>query len=697
MFYTFYDYIKNKYFHEVSSLAAPEREAYIFKKTVEEIPLAINDNDIIAGRYGCDDGDAYKVIDDQKFEYINAYSPEEMQIKDILHQTFCINTRFDRAHCCIDYGHIINFGLKSYELKIKNELSKPDLSDDKKIMLRAMLTSIDAVRIYTERFLALADSSDDARLARIKNAMSRVPYEPAEDFYEAVSAVWIMHSLIPIAESSWASVSLGRVDQYLYPFYKKALQNGESEDSIKDILKNLIIYLNTYGDGACALNIGGMDENGCDEMNELSRLIIEVEKEMLLPSPILTPRINPNTPEDIIDSLIDLKLFRIGQPTFYGELPCRNALKMRGIPESDIKQLTINSCMGLYIPGKEIASMWGCVFNMHLPLELAVNCGEPLFGQLPIDIEKSDEINDLESIFTAYEHYLRQLMRVSFAFNRKNAVNIAVNRPDPLLSAITEGCVESGLDRSIGAVYNTETVETMGLVNTANAICAIDTLVFCEHKYAVSDFISAARVNYEGFDDLLRDIRRCEKYGTNSQKPDSICRKLCEITYKICKEFSNENVYFLPSLHTLDSNVSFGRDLYTTLDGRLAGTPVNKNAGPTNDVRSSDPTSLIISAASIGQELFSGGQPIDLYFDRSLFDSKEKRDKIKTLVKSYLQLGGLQLQVNSVDVELLEEAYDDPASHPELIVRIGGYSLRFADLNKGSQREFIDRFKRERV
>ena len=137
--------------------------------------------------------------------------------------------------------------------------------------------------------------------------------------------------------------------------------------------------------------------------------------------------------------------------------------------------------------------------------------------------------------------------------------------------------------------------------------------------------------------------------------------------------------------------------MYTTLDGRLAGTPVNKNAGPTNDVRSSDPTSLIISAASIGQELFSGGQPIDLYFDRSLFDSKEKRDKIKTLVKSYLQLGGLQLQVNSVDVELLEEAYDDPASHPELIVRIGGYSLRFADLNKGSQREFIDRFKRERV
>ena len=235
----------------------------------------------------------------------------------------------------------------------------------------------------------------------------------------------------------------------------------------------------------------------------------------------------------------------------------------------------------------------------------------------------------------------------------------------------------------------------MALVNTANAIAAIDTLVFREKKDTLTEIVHAARANYAGCENLRADIKRCEKYGAGSRYADRLVLKLCEITSKICKTHSKDNVLFLPSLHTLDYNVKFGEKLYATLDARLAGEPVAKNAGPTNEARTSDPTSLIISAGSIHQELFSGGQPIDLYFDTWMLDSEDSRRKIATLIKTYFKLGGLQLQVNSIDVKLLEAAYEHPEGYPELVVRIGGYSLKFTELDKAAQREFIERFKKE--
>ena len=194
---------------------------------------------------------------------------------------------------------------------------------------------------------------------------------------------------------------------------------------------------------------------------------------------------------------------------------------------------------------------------------------------------------------------------------------------------------------------------------------------------------------------MLRDIKRCDKYGTASSYADGIAARLCEITASLCKERSRDNIYFLPSLHTLDLNASFGERLYTTLDGRLRGVPVAKNAGPTNDVRTSEPTKIALSAASLPQERFSGGQPIDLYFDREALESEDARKSILALVKSYAKLGGLQLQVNSVDIGLLEAAYECPEKYPELVVRIGGYSEKFTRLKKSSQKEFIERFKME--
>ena len=695
----FKDYVKDKYFDELSALPPSRRAAELFKLICELVPIKIEEGDLIAGRYAvAGEGECYSYTE-KRFDFPDALSAEEKAVMRELLDKFRITARFDKGHFCADHARILSRGLISYEERVKEELTRSELTEQKRDLLEAMLISIDAALIYTRRFSALAQNMYEERggewLLRIKEAFLKVPYLPAESIYEAICAVWIMHTLLPISDDSWASISLGRMDSYLYPYYEKSLCEGESRESVKEYLKCLFRLLNSYGDGACALNVGGLSPEGEDETNELSYLIIEVEHEMRMESPILAVRVHESTPKRLLDSVIDAELFTIGQPTFYGEIPCRRAMMERGLSDEDAARFTANSCMGLYMCGEEIASMWGCVFNMHLPLELAL-AGEPLFYSLPIPTHKrSCEPTTLDELLAEYEKYLEELLGYLFDISDKNALNRASSTPNPLLSALTEGCIESGLDRALGAKYVTETVETVALVNTANAICAIDKLVFKDKKYTLSDMISAVRSNYEGAGELMKDIRACEKYGTNSEFADAVVRRICEMTSRICKEYSSGNTYFLPSLHTLDLNVSFGEKLYATLDARRAGEPVAKNAGPTNETRTSEPTSLVISAASIRQELFSGGQPIDLYFDRSILESEQGREKIAALIKSYFKLGGLQLQVNSADVALLESAYEHPERHPDLIVRIGGYSAKFTELDKNAQREFIDRFKRE--
>ena len=163
---------------------------------------------------------------------------------------------------------------------------------------------------------------------------------------------------------------------------------------------------------------------------------------------------------------------------------------------------------------------------------------------------------------------------------------------------------------------------------------------------------------------------------------------------KSCKKLGHDNRFYLPSLHTIEANIEYGMKLYATLDGRKAGIPVNKNANPSILLQKLEHTSQVLSAVSFDQTEFSGGQPIDLYFDKEWFKTKETRDKIKALIKTYFELGGLQFQVNSMDLELLEKAHAAPQDYPFVIVRKGGYSVRFSEMSKENRAEFIEQVKR---
>ena len=351
LYYYFKGYVKDKFYEELLPLSPAMRAATIFKRTCELIPIKIEDGDLIAGRYAATDTPEEYSYENRDFPFTDARSDAEINAMREFHERFGTTARFDKGHFLADYEAIITKGLRSYEKRVRCELSLPTLGEEKRELLSAMLVAFEAVKIYTNRFVTLAEELYEKCggewLLKIRDAYKKVPYEPAENIFEAICSVWIMHSLLPISDDSWASISLGRMDKYLYPFYEKSLSEGETRKSVKEYLGCLFALLNSYGDGACALNIGGLSEDGEDETNELSYLLCEVEKETALPSPIFAVRVHDKTPERLLSSVIDKKLFSIGQPTFYGELACRRALVERGLSKEDAKHFALNSCMGI--------------------------------------------------------------------------------------------------------------------------------------------------------------------------------------------------------------------------------------------------------------------------------------------------------------------------------------------------------------
>lgn len=697
MFYNIIEHVKNKHYDELKDFSPYLRQAMLFKYVTEEMPLKINDEDFIAGWYGFET-DVFKENIDKNFPKTNVLNPQQIQLKEHLNENLKCGISFNSAHTCIDYGTIINNGLGYYMAILEEELSAfPDNE-----CLISMKIALDLACNFANRFaIAAKEKSQNAKTAEQKkrfeniySALLRVPRKGASNFLEAVQSIWLMHSLIPMAEMSWASISIGRIDQYLYPFYEKHLSDGGTKEEAKEILKNLFVLFDSYGDGACAMNIGGLDEEGCDMINDLSRILIEVEKETLLRAPIFAVRVTPNMPDDVFDSLIDFDLFKIGQPTFYGELPCRKAMLDRGLSQSEANKFSANSCMGLILAGKEFSDMWGIKFNSHLPLELAINHGKPFNSELGFELSTAPKtLTTFDELLEQYVCYLSELISICADIYEKVALEQEANLPDPLLSALTEGCLKNHRDRANGAKYNTVTIETMGLINTCDALVAIKELVFEKKKYTLKDLITAAKSNYEGYEQIRTDILNSKKYGMNDLGVNLIFKKMCNAVSDACKKLYHDNRMFLPSLHTIDVNVGYGIKLYATLDGRKKGEPVNKNANPSILLKKTEHTSHILSATSFDQSKFSGGQPIDLFFNKEWFETKESRDKIKTLICTYFQLGGLQFQVNSVDIELLEKAHKEPEKYPYVIVRKGGYSVRFSEMNFFAREDFINSLK----
>lgn len=672
---------------EVMALSPAQREAEIFRRILMKIPVGIVEGESLAGDYGTSFGDAgYRAIAEtaeaNKKKKAAAAGPTELggflalQAQQNGYLAF-----FTRAHTSPAYDLVLAKGLNGIIAELEAAMATAD--DARRDYLAAEIVALRAVIAWSGRF---ADLGFDA--------CRHVPAEPARTFHEAVQSLWLVHTCIGVGERGDGSLSLGRIDQYLYPFYEADRARGVPAEDLADTVTDLVLKLNRYADASGAANLGGVDAQGNDLFNDLSRLIVKVCTGLQVPAPILAARIHPGIRQDDFDLLTDPRLIRMGQPSFYGEFSCRGALRARGIAESDVHRWAVNSCMGMIMPGEEFSDMWGGVFYFLLPLELALNKGRRFHGTLPLELKTvaPDDYANVAEIMDATLAYAKEILGILTERHRQiNQVQGETN-PDPYLSALLRGG-ELGRDRLLGGPrYHTAVVDTFGLVNAADAIAAIDRVVFQERSHALQELVAAAINDFAGQEALRLELIAAPKFGNADAAVDRIASELASRYAAAVRACSDHKLVYLPSFHTLNYHVSVGGSWGASLDGRRRGEPFAKNIGPMQGRNKRGITSVMSSALAVDQQAFCGGQALDLYVEPGLIDRSADRAKLQAALQTYFRMGGLQVQVNGADVEMLKDAMVHPEKYPDLTIRIGGFSARFVTLLPEVQRETIRRF-----
>ena len=686
-------------------LPAPQREAHLFAAVLSAVPLGVEPDETLAGDLGRDylprpEREALEAAIAACEPSPCSSVPAEPSPAEYMARWFDCRAGYTTAHTCLCYEEVIRDGLAAKIVEVGEALKRAD--GPAVHTLRAMLIALEAVGHWAGRYAGPAreqalEETDCVRrdnLLRIAEACGHVPMQPARSFHEALQAIWLTHVAIGISELSDSSLSLGRADQYLYPLYCADLRRGVAQEQLRGHLRDFWLKLNRFGDPACAVNLGGADGRGGELYNPLSAMMIDVSLELRLPSPLLAVRVHEHTPPEVFSRYADPDLLSMGQPTFYGEEPCVQAMVRRGLSEPEARRVVMNSCMGLVIPGEEISDMWGGVVNLLLPLELALGGGQPLHNELPIevDVRPQETFGDFAQFREQFAAYLRSLITYCVERNATSTRWMAEHRPNPLLSALTKDCIARGLDRAAGgARYHCVIIEGFGWANAADSLTAIDHLVFREQRCSLDDLARILRDDFAGAEDLHRELLRMPKYGNGHPEADAMARWVTDTFAAAVSAHSADGRYYLPSYHTLTQHVAAGMKTGASADGRRAGEPLGKNAGTMPGRATQGLTGLLLSASAIDQQALSGGQALDISIDRILVAEQEGKAKFRALLSAYYARGGLQVQVNGVGADDLRAAIAAPAAHRDLTVRIAGYSARFITLPTPIQEELVTR------
>ncbi|MEI7837156.1 MAG: pyruvate formate lyase family protein [Planctomycetota bacterium] len=661
---------------DLADMPPPLREAMVFARLLQRLPIGVLPGEALAGDYGL--SFAAEPLRARVASW--ASPPPPPAAADPFHrlgEVYHCRASFSPAHSTADYERVLRLGLEGMIAAM------PAVAPEDETYRQAEIVALRAVCDWAARYAELGFP-----------ACRRVPALPPRDFAEAVQAIWLVHTAIGFGEKSDASLSLGRLDQYLLPFYRADLARGVPCERMEQALIDLFLKLNRYGDAACAVNLGGLGADGQDPFNDLTRLIVKVAIRQSQPAPILAARIHPNIRQEDFDSLTVPELFRIGQPSFYGEFACRQALRRRGVPEAELHRWAVNSCMGLMMPGEEFSDMWALVVTFILPLELALNGGRPFAGELPVTLKTAASATyaDVEEIQTATLRFADELLALLIERHGEITRCEGTQKPDPYLSALLGGGIP-GRDRLRGGPrHHTANVDAFGIVNVADALNAIHHVVFRDRRCTLAELVAVVKNNFAGHDAFRRELLAAPKYGNGDPKADRRVVALADGFAASVRRYSAGPVVYMPSFHTLNGHVGVGKNWGASADGRLAGEPLAKNIGPMQGRDHSGLTALLRSAAAIDQQFFYGGQAIDLHLDAALMAEPAAARKFQAALQTYFQMGGLLVQVNGVSVESLKAAMANPEAHGDLTVRIGGFSMRFVQLDPDTQREMILRF-----
>jgi pyruvate formate-lyase/glycerol dehydratase family glycyl radical enzyme len=630
------------------------------------------------------------------------------------------------GHTVLD-DKIYRKGMRDFQEDIRRALANLDyLNDpeayDKQEELKAMLICADALIRFAERHAEKAEElaareSDPRRraeLRRIAEVCRRVPAYPPRDFWEAVQYYWFVHLGVTTELNTWDSFSPGRLDQHLYPFYRRGLEDGTlTREQAEELLQCLWIKFNnqpappkvgvtaaesaTYTDFA-QINLGGLREDGSDGVNELTYLILDVVEEMRLLQPSASVQVSKKSPDAFIKRAARIIRTGFGQPSVFNADLVVQELLRQGKSLADARNGGTSGCVETGAFGKESYILTG---YMNLPkiLEITLNNGvDPRTGRR-IGLETGDprDFASFDELFAAFERQLRYFVDVKVRGNNVIERLYARHMPAPFLSILIDDCIAKGKDyHDGGARYNTTYIQGVGLGSITDALTAIRYHVFDQRTVSMDELLTALRSDFAGYESLRQTLlHRTPKYGNDDDYADGVMRAVFEAYFQAVDGRPNTKGgrYHINLLPTT-VHVYFGSVTGAMPDGRKAWMPLSEGISPVQGADRRGPTAVLKSAAKMDHAR-TGGTLLNQKFNPSLLRTEEGLDKFVQLIRTYFRLDGHHIQFNVVDAATLRAAQEHPEEYRSLIVRVAGYSDYFCDLTKALQDEIIARTEHE--
>lgn len=750
------------YKEHLGKVSTPVLRALVFKTLMENKAIYIGDGELIVGERGerpkrtptypelcCHTLEDFQIINDREKTFFRV-SPEARKAKEEIiipywekrsmrHKLFSqmskewldayeagIFTEFmeQRApgHTVLD-DKIYKKGFLDFKEDIRRAIGSLDFENDplayqKREELKAMEICCDAIIAYARRHAELArkmaetceDPMRKGELLKIAEISSWVPAHPPRTFWEALQMYWYCHIGVITELNTWDSFNPGRLDQHLYSFYKREIEEGTlTREDAKELLQCFWVKFNnqpappkvgitlaesgTYTDFA-NINVGGLKVDGSDGVNEVSYLLLEVIDEMRLLQPSSNIQLSAKNPDHFLRKACEIIRKGWGQPSvFNADVIVQEMLRM-GKSVEDARQGGTSGCVETGAFGKESYILTGYL-NLPKILEVTLHNGvDPRTGKvIGKRTGEPSSWTSFEDLMRAYEEQLKHFIDIKIKGNNIIENLYAENMPCPFLSVLINDCIEKGTDYNAGgARYHTRYIQGVGIGSVTDSLAAINGLVFERRLIGIEELVAVLDRNFEGASSLREmAISQCPKYGNDDDRADDIMRRVFDMFFRHVdgRKSPTGGTYHIVMLPTT-CHVYFGSVTGATPDGRLAGEPLSEGISPVQGRDKNGPTAVLKSAAKM-DHVRTGGTLLNQKFSPDVLDGEEGLRALMNLIRAYFKMGGHHIQFNVIRAETLREAQKHPERYRDLIVRVAGYSDYFCDLSRALQDEIIAR------
>jgi len=626
------------------------------------------------------------------------------------------------GHTALD-DKIYYKGLLDFKKDIQESLQNLDYLNDpeayyKQEELKAMEICAEALIVLAERHVEkareMAQTEEDPKrkkeLERIAEICSYVPAHAPRNFWEALQAYWFIHLGVITELNTWDAFSPGRLDQHLFPFYKKDLQEKTlTRDEAKELLECFWIKFNnqpappkvgvtahesgTYNDFAL-ITLGGLEEDGSSGVNDLTYLMLDVLEEMRLVQPHCCIQLSQKNPDRFLKRACEIIRTGLGQPSIFNSDIIIQELLRQGKSIEDARNGGTSGCVESGAFGKENYNLTGYM-NMVKIFEITLNNGtDPRTGgKIGLETGDPSQFVAFEQLFEAYKKQLKYFIDIKVRGNNVIERLYATYMPTPFLSLLVDDCVKKGKDyHDGGARYNTSYIQGVGLGSITDAMTSIKYNVFDQRKLSMQELLKVLEDNFVGHERIRQMfLNRTPKYGNDNDYADDVMKCLFDAYYSAIDGRKNTKggTYRINLLPTT-VHVYFGSVVGATPDGRTAGEPLSEGVSPVQGADRYGPTAVIKSVAKI-DHIRTGGTLLNQKFTPQLLKEDEGIDNLVHLVRTYFRLGGHHIQVNVVTADTLRDAQKNPEKYRDLIVRVAGYSDYFCNISRPLQDEIIAR------